>query len=188
MFLGEALCFVAYEVIYFFNKKKLSDGESLVSTPGEINVVALISGNRNFNPFIFLPASLCDMCATSLAYTGLTLTFASSFQMLNGAIMIFTGLLSVAFLGNKLQPHKWIGISMVVAGLSVVGFCDFYYGSGSATTDTNGIIAGDLLILCALIISSAQLVYEEKFVNKHNIPALKAVGWEGEYHKKIEHK
>lgn len=36
-----------------------------------------------------------------------------------------------------------------------------------------------MLIMCALIITSMQLVYEEKFVNKHNIPALKAVGWEG---------
>jgi hypothetical protein len=84
MFLGESLCFFAFEIIYFFNKKKLVNGEGIISTPGEINVVALISGNRNFNPFIFLPASLCDMVATSLAYIGLNLTYASSFQMLNG--------------------------------------------------------------------------------------------------------
>lgn len=86
MFLGEALCLLTFQVLFFFNKHKLIDGEGIVSTPGEINVVALISGNRKFNPFIFLPASLCDMCATSLAYTGLNLTYASSFQMLNGSL------------------------------------------------------------------------------------------------------
>ena len=37
-----------------------------------------------FNPFIFLPPALCDMTATSIQYIGLTLTFASSFQMLRG--------------------------------------------------------------------------------------------------------
>jgi drug/metabolite transporter (DMT)-like permease len=59
-----------------------------------------------------------------------------------GAVMIFTGLLSVAFLNAKLQPHKWLGILMVVIGLSVIGVCDFIY-SNSSTTDTNGIIAGN---------------------------------------------
>jgi hypothetical protein len=84
MFLGEALCLLAFHILFFFNKHKLSDGDQNVATPGQMNVAALISGNRNFNPFIFLPASLCDMCATSLAYTGLNLTYASSYQMLNG--------------------------------------------------------------------------------------------------------
>lgn len=55
--------------------------------------------------------------------------------------MIFTGLLSVAFLNNKLQPYKWLGIVMVVIGLSVIGVCDFIY-SNNSTSDVNGIIAG----------------------------------------------
>ena len=38
----------------------------------------------SFNPFIFLPPALCDMTATSIQYIGLTLTYASSFQMLRG--------------------------------------------------------------------------------------------------------
>lgn len=56
--------------------------------------------------------------------------------------MIFTGLLSVAFLGNKLQKHKWFGIFIVVAGLSVIGVCDFIYTDNNQNSDTNGIIAG----------------------------------------------
>ena len=41
------------------------------------------------------------------------------------------------------------------------------------------ITQGDLLIVMAQIISATQMVYEEKFVNKHNVHALQAVGWEG---------
>ena len=37
-----------------------------------------------FNPLIFWPAALCDMTATSIQYIALTLTYASSFQMLRG--------------------------------------------------------------------------------------------------------
>ena len=39
--------------------------------------------------------------------------------------------------------------------------------------------SGDLLIVIAQIITAAQMVYEEKFVTRHNIPPLQAVGWEG---------
>ena len=37
-----------------------------------------------YNPLIFWPAALCDMTATSIQYIALTLTYASSFQMLRG--------------------------------------------------------------------------------------------------------
>lgn len=31
----------------------------------------------------------------------------------------------------------------------------------------------------AQVITACQMVYEEKFVTKHNVPPLQAVGWEG---------
>ena len=49
---------------------------------------------------IFLPPAMCDMTATSLQYIGLTFTYASSFQMLRGAVIIFTG--------DRLYTHVWI--------------------------------------------------------------------------------
>ena len=39
--------------------------------------------------------------------------------------------------------------------------------------------AGDLLIIMAQIIVSIQMVLEEKFVYKHNVHPLRAVGTEG---------
>ena len=44
---------------------------------------------------VFLPPALCDMTATSVQYIGLTLTYASSFQMLRGAVIIFTGFILI---------------------------------------------------------------------------------------------
>ena len=40
-------------------------------------------------------------------------------------------------------------------------------------------VSGDLLIIMAQIIVATQMVYEERFVTKHNVPPLQAVGWEG---------
>lgn len=80
-----------------------------------------VKGNRNFNPFIFMLPALCDMTATSLMYIGLILTSPSQFQMLRGALIIFTALLAVAFLGRRLKAYEWIGIVVVLLGLIIVG-------------------------------------------------------------------
>ena len=39
---------------------------------------------RDFPKIVFYAPALCDMIATSTMYLGLTLTYASSFQMLRG--------------------------------------------------------------------------------------------------------
>jgi drug/metabolite transporter (DMT)-like permease len=57
-------------------------------------------------------------------YFGLTLTFASSFQMLRGAVMFFTAVLSVIFLKAIIQAFKWAGIGVVIVGLVGVGVSD----------------------------------------------------------------
>lgn len=171
MFFGEFLCFVAFKVLYFVFSKH-GDGRE--------NVHSLTRGNRDFNPFIlFLPA-LCDMTATSIMYVGLNLTFASSFQMFRGSVIIFVGLLSVGFLGRILGKRQWTGIGLVIIGLAIVGIADFMTkSSDSENLDKNSIITGDLLIIIAQVITSIQMVVEEKFVAGLDIPPLQAIGWEG---------
>jgi hypothetical protein len=51
-------------------------------------------GEQKFNPLIWLIPAICDSCATTAMYIGLTMTYASSFQMLRGSVVIFTGLCS----------------------------------------------------------------------------------------------
>lgn len=96
-----------------------------------------------------------------------------------GAVIIFTGLLSTAFLGRLLKAREWLGMLTVIMGLSVVGASDFIFSSGGSNNSLNSIITGDLLIVMAQIVTASQMVWEEKFVTKHNVPALQAVGWEG---------
>ena len=53
--------------------------------------------------------------------------------------------------------------------------------SKNSNTDTNLVITGDLIIVMGQIITACQMVYEEKFIYKYNVPSLQAVGWEGQY-------
>lgn len=65
-------------------------------------------------------------------------------------------------------------------GLIIVALADITSKDTSGEDfGRNSIITGDLLIVLAQIITSVQMVIEEKFVHSQDIPPLQAVGWEG---------
>lgn len=73
----------------------------------------------------------------------LNMTSASSFQMLRGAVIIFTGLLSVAFLGRRLIASQWIGIFVTILGLVIVGLADLFSGRHDSHKISD-IVTGDV--------------------------------------------
>lgn len=99
--------------------------------------------------------------------------------LLIGSVIVFVGLLSVAFLNRTLGKREWTGIIFVILGLAVVGVADFSSNDNDENHTKNDIITGDMLIVIAQIIQAIQMVVEEKFVQGENIPSLQAVGWEG---------
>ncbi|CAG9815222.1 unnamed protein product [Phaedon cochleariae] len=170
MFLGEMLCLLTFKILYRYYSRR-ADGTE--------DVHELTKGNRTFNPFILFIPAMCDMTATSIMYIGLNLTYASSFQMFRGSVIVFVGLLSTGFLHRVLNKRQWSGIVFVIIGLAVVGVADFISKDPDDSHGNNDIITGDMLIVIAQIIQSIQMVVEEKFVAGQDIPPLQAVGWEG---------
>jgi len=59
---------------------------------------------------------------------------------LPGAVCVFTGLLSVAFLGRRILPYMWLGIWILMMGLVVIGVSDAIFIG--IDKDANGIISG----------------------------------------------
>ncbi|XP_076292880.1 transport and golgi organization 9 [Lasioglossum baleicum] len=169
MFIGEMLCLLVFKIVYHYYKRR--DDGSIDNNP-------LTKGTRIFNPSVLLIPALCDTCASSIMYISLNMTYASSFQMLRGSVIIFTAILSMGFLDRKLISREWAGIGMVIVGLVLVGLSDVITMEDTDMS-TNSILTGDLLIICAQVITAIQMVVEEKLVAGQNIPALQAVGWEG---------
>eukprot|EP00731_Ephydatia_muelleri_P033920 Em0041g33a len=168
MFLGEGLCYAAFKAWYIWRQCNNQDMSTF--------------GDQKFNPLVWAIPAMCDLCGTSMMYVGLTWTYAASYQMLRGSVVIFTGLLSVALnLGNKLKTHHWVGMVTVIVGLVVVGVGDyvFYNGGSSSGLDKNTVLAGDLLIVLAQIITAVQMTVEEKIMKKYKIQPLQGVGLEG---------
>merc|ERR1712226_18940 len=200
MFLGESLCMVvflltiAYRLYCHKDDYENNEGPKCLSQDVESKEFEKEKESCSMLRYLFtqfklfyFPA-LCDVTATSIMYIALTLTSASSFQMLRGSIMIFVGLESVIFLKKKLEWWRWLGMFIILIGLIIVGVSDVIYPSdltsdgGDHEQILDGIpdeVLGDILVVAAQVVAGTQFVYEEAFIKKHNIPALKVVGWEG---------
>ncbi|NWJ06270.1 S35F6 protein, partial [Crypturellus undulatus] len=163
MFLGEFSCLGVFYLLLWRDRRSAEPS---------------LAPAQPFNPLLFLPPALCDMTGTSIMYVALNMTSASSFQMLRGSVIVFTGLLSVAFLGRRLRLAQWLGILVTIAGLVVVGLADLH-GTHEEQRQLSQVITGDLLIVMAQVIVAIQMVLEEKFVYKHDVHPLRAVGTEG---------
>lgn len=160
MFVGETLCLIAFFALNFHLKRTGQADKIEVANP---------------HPFwIFSLPALCDMIGTSLMYVGLNYTAASSFQMLRGAVVIFTGIFSVIFLGRKLRPYHWLGMLLVLGGLLCVGL-----SNTGGDDDSKNPALGNTLVIIAQLVVATQMVVEEKLLTKYNVPALQAVGSEG---------
>ena len=114
------------------------------------------------------------------------MTYASVFQMLRGSVVVFTGILSVIFLGHKLRHFHWMGMALVCAGALIVGSSSLTAPAAPADDSSHPAVLipsnpllGNILIVAAQVIVAVQMVIEEKFLSRYNIHALEAVGWEG---------
>lgn len=154
-------------------KPQLQPIGSLASSGKTIKLPNLISLLSN------IQLQMLDMIATSTMYIGLNLTYASSFQMLRGSVIVFVAIFSMIFLQKKLLLREWTGIAFIIIGLTAVGLSDIMGSSTGKDSDRTDILIGDSLIILAQIITASQMVFEEKFVAGLDIPALQAVGWEG---------
>lgn len=135
-------------------------------------------GPQEFNPIVWALPALCDSTATTSMYVGLNLTHASDFQMLRGAVIIFTGLMARLLLGTRLASYKWVGMVTVLMGLVLVGLSGFLDKSAKSATASNPVL-GDVIIIAAQVVVAFQMVIEQKLMEKYKTPPLQAVGWEG---------
>eukprot|EP00802_Teleaulax_amphioxeia_P014848 Tamp_14927.p1 GENE.Tamp_14927~~Tamp_14927.p1 ORF type:complete len:392 (+),score=75.51 Tamp_14927:266-1441(+) len=171
MFIGEMLCLLAFKIGLLCSAAPRRPADR----PDE----------SSYSPFIFALPALCDCLGTSTMYLGLTMTYASVFQMLRGSVVVFTGILSVVFLKRRLRLYHWLGMLLVCTGALVVGSSSLTAPAAEDDSSHPAVLApsnpflGNVLIVCAQVIVAVQMVIEEKFLSRYNVHALEAVGWEG---------
>ncbi|CAG5123333.1 unnamed protein product [Candidula unifasciata] len=135
--------------------------------------------NKKPSKLVYFPPAFFALAHVLLLYFGLKLTYSSSFIMLKGTVVLFTALLSLAFLAQQLRYYVWFGVVVATIGFAVSGISDYiHFPSGY---EKYGIAAGDLLILMAQIMFATKIIYEQKFIRKHFTHPMVFLGCEGVY-------
>jgi drug/metabolite transporter (DMT)-like permease len=129
-----------------------------------------------------IPATL-DLVATGMMFYGLLVMDASMYQMLRGAMIIFSAIVSVPLLGKKLYRFHWAGVLACVVGITCVGASNLLNQSGGdsgpqgVTPEQSAM--GIVLVLAAQAVQATQVVVEEKFLREVKMEPLMIVGFEG---------
>jgi len=185
MFLGELLClFVFYLTLLpkYFSKKESSgeENESLTQSDALAGDDSQAKQKKpKLNPLVLWIPACCDLGGTTLLNVGLFLTYASVYQMLRGIVVVFNGLLAFIFLKQRLYPHHWGGILLIVLGTVIVGLNTILYPQGEGADVPRNPTLGNILVIAAQVLAAIQFVVEEKFLSKYDAPPLQVVGWEG---------
>ncbi|KAI9032682.1 hypothetical protein CLU79DRAFT_157644 [Phycomyces nitens] len=141
---------------------------------------------KGVKSLLFWIPTLCDLTATTVMNVGLLLTSASVYQMLRGAVVIFTGLFSYLFLNRRLRGYEWFSLVLVVTGVGIVGLSSVLYPQKRPSTTSEAdadfkALLGVGLVLGAQLFTATQFVIEEKIMMKYKVTPLKAVGLEGTF-------
>ena len=174
MFAGMSLCFFIDKLVSFYKRQtsetkqyqQLEDSDNIPEEEG--NVL-----------YILIPTTF-DLIASAIMTFGLIYTPASIFQMLRGAMIIFSTILSRIFIGKKIRYSQLTGVIIACCAVVMVGAAAI----GTPQTglnETSGwqTFMGICLILIAQFIQACQLVAEEFFMKKVNIPPMRIVAFEG---------
>lgn len=165
MMIGEFLCLIAY----FGSSSHKQEQASAEEAP----------------KYVFFFACLLDWTATTLVNMAYVLIAASVVQMMRGAIVIFTCLLSFLLLGRRQHLCHLLGVSLVFLGITLVSFSVFTGAPPSAKPHAGVLnlagMSGIMLCILAQVFQASMLVYEESIMSKYPVPPLKVVGLEGTF-------
>ncbi|KAK0210605.1 hypothetical protein DFS33DRAFT_1250905 [Desarmillaria ectypa] len=206
MFVGEMLCFLP--VLYTWIQSRHRTPSIHLDTDSQLgasiplkNAPQSLTGAKVL--LLWIPAA-CDLTGTTLMNVGLLYTPVSIYQMTRGALVLFVGFFSVAFLRRRLWLYQWVSLIVVMSGVGLVGFSgslikdavkEFVGQSmptwiASASSDlpppepiekpeATTVLVGIFFILFAQIFTATQFVVEEKIMGQYSVPPLVAVGYEG---------
>ncbi|KAI8379428.1 uncharacterized protein BYT42DRAFT_568743 [Radiomyces spectabilis] len=199
MFVGESAVWIVY--VYQLWQKRRDRRMTVPSAVNQLDASRIVddiddqlkhqAGERpacdGWKSFLFWIPTLCDLTATTVMNVGLILTSASVYQMLRGAVVIFTGLFSYFFLNRRLRPYEWFSLVLVVVGVAIVGLSSVLFpqnAPGQSSEDTGfdpASLLGVVLVLGAQLFTASQFVIEEKIMLRYQVTPLRAVGLEGTF-------
>jgi hypothetical protein len=168
MFVGMLLALVTYGFQILWEKQK-----------GGVQQVKAMSPLRTFVT-VGAPAC-CELLATGLMNIGLLYIDASVWQMLRGAMVLFSAIFCAFFLKRPHFAYMWWSVLLVLIALVVVGVAAVLSGNGLAKSGTTQgqVIMAIFLTVGAQVIQALQVVIEDLLMHDLTASPVLIVGLEG---------
>jgi len=179
MFQGMAfvMFFHFYNEFQNYRKRQASNGKNAANSD-EMSLVPPATPLKAY--FAVAVPALFDLLGTVFGYIGLFYNSPSIWQMFRGSMIVFATLFSVTFLKRKMSKLKWMGVSMCVIAVVVVGIANMLSeGEQVEKVDPELKVYGMAMIIVGMLFSGAQMVVEEYFMKGISIPPMCIVGMEG---------
>eukprot|EP00879_Flechtneria_rotunda_P000652 GHRR01000766.1.p1 GENE.GHRR01000766.1~~GHRR01000766.1.p1 ORF type:complete len:730 (+),score=256.50 GHRR01000766.1:2549-4738(+) len=130
MFFGESLCLIPY----FYLRWRKQRAKRL--DPSYIPMHPAAKRSRRISRILaFAVPTLCDATGTTLMNIGLFYTYASTYQMLRGTLVLFAGMFTILILRRQLYIHNWLGMVLIAAGAALVGASSVIYQAPPASAN-----------------------------------------------------
>ena len=108
---------------------------------------------------------------------------ASTVQMLSGTSIVYSAILTVIYLKKKLYKHHFLGITLILLGVFLVGlacFLDHKHPEDPVEEDTDELVFGIILLQVGILFGAIGFIIEEKFMsNQKDLDPMLVVGCEG---------
>ncbi|KPI89243.1 hypothetical protein ABL78_1666 [Leptomonas seymouri] len=184
MFCGELCCFVVFVSMLAWKKYTAVRVGKYASNKCTTASSALVAGEDYalpFNACVWLLPSGADFLGSIIQNIGLTLTYASVYQMLRGATVAWIAVFSYFWQGRRFTKVELWGMGFVMLGISLLGISSVFSGGASSYESERhtNLMLGNLLIISAQILQAYQVVCEERLVHLYKVPPLQMVGMEG---------
>ena len=137
---------------------------------------------RDFTLRQYVLPCLSSTSATIAVYLntlGLIRVNLSIYQMLRGALTIFSTLFSILCLKKRFVAYQWIGIVLTITSLVIVGVAGVQMSGIDDRWQWQDRLLGVILIILAQVLQGGQLVYDEYMSHELGLPVMFIVGMEG---------
>jgi drug/metabolite transporter (DMT)-like permease len=122
----------------------------------------------------------CDLLSTAMINLGLLYLSASVWQMLRGAMIVFSAILQFFALKRKRESYMWWGVCIVIFALAIVGLATVFSNGIAAEEISNGtIVLAVALTIGGQFLRAVQVVSEDYFLHDIALSPYFIVGIEG---------
>lgn len=112
----------------------------------------------------FLVPGIWDITLSVMQYIALNFISGSTFKLLQGGSIITTAIFSKILLNMVLKRNHFIGCSLAVIGITIVGISDFVIGTHPSDKVVGLQILGVILMVSSLVLEGYKYGYEQRLM------------------------